>query len=139
DGPIYQAGTLSGNPIAMASGYHTLTQLTPETYADFQRKAEKLANGLSDVADEYGIPHTVNRTGSMLGFFFTDKDVINFETANDSNLEHFKIYFRTMINEGIFLPPSQFEGLFLSTAHSDEDLDKTIAAAERAFAEINRS
>lgn len=136
DGPIYQAGTLSGNPLAMASGYETLTQLTPDTYADFHRKAEKLTNGLSEAASQYEVPHTVNRAGAMLGFFFTDEDVINYETASDANLAHFKTYFHTMIDEGIFLPPSQFEGLFLSTAHSDEDLDTTIAAAKKAFSKI---
>lgn len=136
DGPIYQAGTLSGNPLAMAAGYETLSQLTPATYDEFYRKADKLAKGLSDAASEYDIPHTVNRAGSMLGYFFTDQDVINYKAASNSNLEHFKTYFHTMIEEGISLPPSQFEGLFLSTAHSDEDLEQTIAASKKAFAKI---
>lgn len=136
DGPIYQAGTLSGNPLAMAAGYETLSQLTPETYKEFFRKAKKLINGLDEAASEYEIPHTVNRAGSMLGFFFTDRDVINYETASSSNLRYFKTYFHTMLDEGISLPPSQFEGIFLSTAHSDEDLEKTIEAAKKAFAKI---
>lgn len=137
DGPIYQAGTLSGNPLATAAGYATLSQLTPQTYQEFHRKAEKLAEGLSEAAGEYNIPHTVNRAGSMLGFFFTDRDVVDYETAASSNLEHFQSYFHTMIEAGISLPPSQFEGLFLSTAHNDQDLDHTIAVAEKAFAQIN--
>ncbi|HEU5141036.1 MAG TPA: glutamate-1-semialdehyde 2,1-aminomutase [Bacillales bacterium] len=136
DGPIYQAGTLSGNPLAMAAGYETLSQLKPETYQEFFEKAERLEKGLQEAALEYGIPHTINRAGSMLGFFFTDRDVINYETASGANLEHFKTYFHTMLEEGVSLPPSQFEGIFLSTKHSEEDLDQTVAAARKAFAKI---
>ncbi|MGX1192705.1 glutamate-1-semialdehyde 2,1-aminomutase [Metabacillus sp. SLBN-84] len=135
-GPIYQAGTLSGNPLAMTAGYATLSQLTPDTYKEFGRKADILEEGLTAAAEKHGIPITVNRTGSMIGFFFTDENVINFEKAKTSNLEYFSKFYREMANEGVFLPPSQFEGLFLSTAHSDEDLEKTIAAAEKAFAAL---
>lgn len=135
-GPIYQAGTLSGNPLAMTAGYATLSQLTPETYKEFGRKADILEEGLTAAAEKNGIPITVNRAGSMIGFFFTDENVINFEKAKTSNLEYFSKFYREMANEGVFLPPSQFEGLFLSTAHSDEDLEKTIAAAEKAFAAL---
>ncbi|MDQ0481411.1 glutamate-1-semialdehyde 2,1-aminomutase [Guptibacillus hwajinpoensis] len=136
NGPIYQAGTLSGNPLAMTAGYETLSQLTPESYEEFERKAERLGEGLSKAAAKYNIPHTVNRAGSMVGFFFTDKDVINFETASSSNLEHFTAYFKEMLDQGISLPPSQFEGMFLSTAHSEHDIDETIAAAEAAFSKL---
>ncbi|KMM37502.1 glutamate-1-semialdehyde 2,1-aminomutase [Guptibacillus hwajinpoensis] len=136
NGPIYQAGTLSGNPLAMTAGYETLAQLTPESYEEFERKAERLGEGLSKAAAKYNIPHTVNRAGSMVGFFFTDKDVINFETASSSNLEHFTAYFKEMLDQGISLPPSQFEGMFLSTAHSEHDIDETIAAAEAAFSKL---
>ncbi|WP_226526313.1 glutamate-1-semialdehyde 2,1-aminomutase [Metabacillus niabensis] len=132
-GPIYQAGTLSGNPLAMTAGYETLKQLTRETYQEFQRKADRLEEGLSKAAKEYEIPHTINRAGSMIGFFFTNEDVTNYEKAKTSNLEYFAKYYQTMANEGIFLPPSQFEGLFLSTAHTEEDLDRTIEAAKKAF------
>lgn len=135
-GPIYQAGTLSGNPLAMTAGYATLSQLTPDTYKEFGRKADILEEGLTAAAEKHGIPITVNRAGSMIGFFFTDENVINFEKAKTSNLEYFSKFYREMANEGVFLPPSQFEGLFLSTAHSDEDLEKTIAAAEKAFAAL---
>lgn len=135
-GPIYQAGTLSGNPLAMTAGYETLSQLTPESYEEFERKAERLGEGLSKAAAKYNIPHTVNRAGSMVGFFFTNEDVINFETASSSNLEHFKNYFKEMLEQGISLPPSQFEGMFLSTAHTDHDIDETIAAAEAAFSKL---
>ncbi|MFK3958238.1 glutamate-1-semialdehyde 2,1-aminomutase [Guptibacillus hwajinpoensis] len=135
-GPIYQAGTLSGNPLAMTAGYETLSQLTPESYEEFERKAERLGEGLSKAAAKYNIPHTVNRAGSMVGFFFTNEDVINFETASSSNLEHFTNYFKEMLEQGISLPPSQFEGMFLSTAHTDHDIDETIAAAEAAFSKL---
>lgn len=135
-GPVYQAGTLSGNPLAMTAGYETLSQLTPDTYKEFEKKADKLAAGIKAAAKKYGIPNTVNRAGSMIGFFFTDENVINYETAKTSNLEYFAAYYREMANEGVFLPPSQFEGLFLSTSHSDEDIEKTIAAVETAFSKL---
>jgi glutamate-1-semialdehyde 2,1-aminomutase len=135
-GPIYQAGTLSGNPLAMTAGLETLRQLTPETYKEFERKADVLEAGLKAAAEKYGIPHTINRAGSMIGIFFTNENVINYEAAKTSNLEFFASYYREMANEGVFLPPSQFEGLFLSTAHTDEDLQKTIQAAEKAFSKL---
>ncbi|MCM3323196.1 glutamate-1-semialdehyde 2,1-aminomutase [Cytobacillus kochii] len=135
-GPIYQAGTLSGNPLAMAAGYATLSQLTPDTYANFIKKADKLELGLRTAAEKYEIPHTINRAGSMIGLFFTNKDVINYDQARTSNLDFFASYYREMALQGVFLPPSQFEGLFLSTALTDEDIDQTIAAAEKAFAKL---
>ncbi|MRX56998.1 glutamate-1-semialdehyde 2,1-aminomutase [Bacillus idriensis] len=135
-GPIYQAGTLSGNPLAMTAGYATLKQLTPDSYKEFSRKADILEEGLTAAAKKHDIPITFNRAGSMIGFFFTNEKVTNFETAKTSNLDFFSIFYREMANEGIFLPPSQFEGLFLSTAHTDEDLNKTIAAAEKAFSKL---
>jgi glutamate-1-semialdehyde 2,1-aminomutase len=135
-GPIYQAGTLSGNPLAMTAGYETLIQLTPETYEEFKRKADMLEKGLSQAAKKYDIPHTINRAGSMIGFFFTNEKVTNYEKAKTSNLEFFAAYYREMAEQGIFLPPSQFEGMFLSTAHTDEDIEKTIQAAEKAFSKL---
>lgn len=135
-GPIYQAGTLSGNPLAMTAGLETLTQLTPDTYKEFERKADILEAGLKAAAEKYDIPHTINRAGSMIGIFFTNENVINYEAAKTSNLDFFASYYREMANEGVFLPPSQFEGLFLSTAHTDEDLQKTIQAAEKAFSKL---
>lgn len=129
-GPIYQAGTLSGNPLAMTAGYETLTQLTPQSYDEFSRKADRLEEGLKAAAAKYEVPHTINRAGSMIGLFFTNEDVINYETAKTSNLEYFSKYYREMANEGVFLPPSQFEGMFLSTSHTDADIEFTIQAAE---------
>lgn len=135
-GPIYQAGTLSGNPLAMTAGYETLSQLTPAHYEEFINKGDKLEQGFKAAAEKYDIPITFNRAGSMIGFFFTDEDVINYEKAKQSNLEFFAEYYRQMADQGIFLPPSQFEGLFLSTEHSDEDIEKTIQAAEIAFSKL---
>ncbi len=135
-GPIYQAGTLSGNPMAMTAGYVTLSQLTPADYVEFKRKGDLLEAGIKKAAATYDVPCSFNRAGSMIGFFFTDEEVINYETAKSSNLDFFAAYYREMANEGIFLPPSQFEGLFLSTAHTDEDIAKTISAVEKAFSTL---
>ncbi|MBM7648922.1 glutamate-1-semialdehyde 2,1-aminomutase [Bacillus ectoiniformans] len=137
-GPIYQAGTLSGNPMAMTAGLETLRQLTPEMYEEFGRKADRLEEGLSQAAEKYGIPHSFNRAGSMIGLFFTNEKVTNYDQAKTSDLELFADYYKEMAEEGVFLPPSQFEGLFLSVAHSDEDIEKTIAAAEKAFSRIKK-
>ncbi|WP_102345377.1 glutamate-1-semialdehyde 2,1-aminomutase [Bacillus sp. Marseille-P3661] len=135
-GSIYQAGTLSGNPLAMTAGYETLSRLTPETYADFDRKTVRLTEGLAKAAEKYDIPHQVGRLGAMLGFFFTNEKIVNFETAKTSDVALFARYYREMIERGVFLPPSQFEAYFLSTVHTDEDIEKTIAAAEESFAAI---
>ncbi|UZD45578.1 glutamate-1-semialdehyde 2,1-aminomutase [Peribacillus frigoritolerans] len=137
-GTIYQAGTLSGNPLAMTAGLETLSQLTPESYDEFTRKGDILEKGIGAAAEKYEVPHTFNRAGSMIGLFFTNEDVVNYDTAKTSDLEFFASYYREMANQGIYLPPSQFEGLFLSTAHSDEDIEKTIAAAEQAFAKLKK-
>ena len=135
-GPIYQAGTLSGNPLAMTAGYETLSQLTPEHYHEFERKGDRLEAGIKAAATKLNVPITVNRAGSMIGFFFTNEKVINFETAKSSNLDFFASYYREMAEQGVFLPPSQYEGLFLSTEHSDEDIEQTIQAIEQAFSKL---
>ncbi|MCM3568378.1 glutamate-1-semialdehyde 2,1-aminomutase [Neobacillus mesonae] len=135
-GPIYQAGTLSGNPLAMTAGYETLSQLTPAHYEEFIKKGDLLEKGYKAAAEKYNIPITFNRAGSMIGFFFTNEDVINYEKAKTSNLDFFAEYYRQMADLGVFLPPSQFEGLFLSTEHSDEDIEKTLKAAEIAFSKL---
>lgn len=137
-GTIYQAGTLSGNPLAMTAGLETLSQLTPDVYTEFQRKGDMLEKGISAAAAKYDIPHTFNRAGSMIGLFFTNEEVINYEGAKTSDLAFFGTYYREMAEQGIYLPPSQFEGLFLSTAHTDEDIEKTIAAAEKAFSKLRK-
>lgn len=135
-GPVYQAGTLSGNPLAMTAGIETLSRLTPETYEYFKALGDKLEAGIREAASKYNIPHTVNRAGSMIGLFLTNEPVTNFESAKTSDLELFAEYYKLMLDEGIYLPPSQFEGLFLSTAHTEEHIDKTIHAFHVVFEKL---
>ncbi|MEK5207735.1 glutamate-1-semialdehyde 2,1-aminomutase [Psychrobacillus sp. FSL H8-0510] len=136
-GPVYQAGTLSGNPLAMTAGYETLTRLNEQTYDYFIELGDILEKGFREAATKYNIPHTVNRAGSMIGFFLTNQDVVNFDTAKTSDLELFAKYFRLMAEEGIYLPPSQFEGLFLSSAHTVEHIEKTIQAFHTVFEKLS--
>lgn len=138
-GPVYQAGTLSGNPLAMTAGYETLTRLNEKSYNYFIQLGDLLEKGFREAATKYNIPHTVNRAGSMIGFFLTNKDVINFDTAKTSDLELFAKYFRLMAEEGIYLPPSQFEGLFLSSAHTVEHIEKTIQAFHTVFEKLSNN
>ena len=135
-GNIYQAGTLSGNPLAMTSGYETLSQLTPESYEYFQKLGDILEKGLKEVFAKHNVPITVNRAGSMIGYFLNKGPVTNFEEANQSDLELFSHMYREMAKEGVFLPPSQFEGTFLSTAHTKDDIEKTIQAFDNALSRI---
>lgn len=135
-GPIYQAGTLSGNPLAMTAGLETLSRLTPETYDHFNKLADLLETGFREAATKYNIPHTVNRAGSMIGFFFTNETVTNYDIAKTSDLQLFAKYYRLMAEEGIFLPPSQFEGMFLSAAHTEADIEKTVEAFHKVFAQL---
>ena len=137
-GPIYQAGTLSGNPLAMTAGYETLSRLNKDSYEYFRKLGDQLEEGFRAAATKYNIPHTVNRAGSMIGFFFTNEDVIDFESAKSSDLELFAEYFKLMAEEGIFLPPSQFEGLFISTAHTEEQIAKTVQAFHNVFEKLAR-
>lgn len=133
-GPIYQAGTLSGNPLAMAAGYKTLQLLgEPGIYEELERKSARLEEGLKKNCEEFSIPSTINRVGSMLCPFFTDQDVVDYDTALTSDLERFKTYFAAMLNQGVLIAPSQFEGMFVSTAHTDEDIERTIEAHREAL------
>ncbi|MCI1857812.1 MAG: glutamate-1-semialdehyde 2,1-aminomutase [Sporolactobacillus sp.] len=133
EGPVYQAGTLSGNPLTMAAGYMTLKQLKPADYDELRKKADRLARGFQAAAKKYAVPLTVNHVGAMLSFFFTDRKVTDYASAKSSDLEHFKTYFAAMVAQGVSLAPSQFEAVFLSTKHTDEDIERTIQAAENAF------
>ena len=137
-GTVYQAGTLSGNPLAMTAGIETLKKLTPESYNHFMKLGDQLEAGFCAAAEKYNIPHTVNRAGSMIGFFFTNEKVINYDKAKTSDLELFAEYYRLMAEEGIFLPPSQFEGMFLSTAHTEEDIAKTVTAFHTVFEKLSK-
>ncbi|MGE7931103.1 glutamate-1-semialdehyde 2,1-aminomutase [Viridibacillus arvi] len=137
-GPIYQAGTLSGNPLAMSAGLATISHLKPETYDYFTKLGDQLEAGFREAAEMYNIPHTVNRAGSMIGYFLTNENVINFETAKTSDLQLFAEYYGLMANEGIFLPPSQFEGVFVSTEHTEEHIAKTVQAFQKVFKQLAR-
>ncbi|EPW6375222.1 glutamate-1-semialdehyde 2,1-aminomutase [Listeria monocytogenes] len=127
-GSIYQAGTLSGNPLAMNAGFETVRQLTPQHYDVFRTLIKRMEEGLTEISARRQVPLSINKTGSMFGFFFTDQKVINFDTAKTSNLEFFRNYYREMLGQGIFLPPSQFEGVFISTMHTENEIDKTLEA-----------
>ncbi|ENJ1119657.1 glutamate-1-semialdehyde 2,1-aminomutase [Listeria monocytogenes] len=127
-GSIYQAGTLSGNPLAMNAGFETVRQLTPQHYDVFRTLIKRMEEGLTEISARRQIPLSINKAGSMFGFFFTDQKVINFDTAKISNLEFFRNYYREMLGQGIFLPPSQFEGVFISTMHTENEIDKTLEA-----------
>ncbi|EMK4265397.1 glutamate-1-semialdehyde 2,1-aminomutase [Listeria monocytogenes] len=127
-GSIYQAGTLSGNPLAMNAGFETVRQLTPQHYDVFRTLIKRMEEGLTEISARRQVPLSINKAGSMFGFFFTDQKVINFDTAKTSNLEFFRNYYREMLGQGIFLPPSQFEGVFISTVHTENEIDKTLEA-----------
>ncbi|NPA54506.1 MAG: glutamate-1-semialdehyde 2,1-aminomutase, partial [Aquificae bacterium] len=138
EGPVYQAGTLSGNPLAMAAGLKQLEILKEKNpYPQLDQKGEKLEKGMLELVDKYGIKATINRVGSMITLFFTDKEVKNFEDAKSSDLDMFNTFFWSLIEKGIYIAPSQFEASFLSTAHSDEDIDRTLNAIEDTFKEIS--
>jgi glutamate-1-semialdehyde 2,1-aminomutase len=136
DGPVYQAGTLSGNPVAMEAGIITLNMLKkPGVYQQLEEQGAYLAQGLAKAAREAGIDATLNRIGSLMSLFFTSESVTGLESALKSNQGQFARYYHLMLNEGIYLAPSQFEALFISLAHTREDLDETVKAAEKAFAQ----
>ncbi|EBF5115812.1 TPA: glutamate-1-semialdehyde 2,1-aminomutase [Listeria monocytogenes] len=127
-GSIYQAGTLSGNPLAMNAGFETVRQLTPQDYDVFRTLIKRMEEGLTEISARRQVPLSINKAGSMFGFFFTDQKVTNFDTAKTSDLEFFRSYYREMLGQGIFLPPSQFEGVFISTMHTEKEIDKTLDA-----------
>jgi len=137
EGPVYQAGTLSGNPLAMACGLATLEVLSqPETYERLDRLSGHLADGLSEAAQQCGVAARVNRTGSMLCAFFAGQPVCDYESATASDTEMFARYFRGMLCRGVYLAPSQFEAMFVSTLHSPGDVQATLDAAGEVFGEL---
>ena len=145
-GPVYQAGTLSGNPLAMTAGIETLKLILKEPEpgeADASRaltlKTKKLVLGLESAAREAGVKIRAHQAGSMFSFFFSEGEVKDYDSSAAADQEAFKVWFRAMLEQGIYLAPSQFETLFLSLAHTDEDIDRTIAAAEKAFAEVKEA
>ena len=136
-GPIYQAGTLSGNPLSMTAGIVTLRRLRDKSVYDrLEASSRKLCEGLAKAAREAGVKTITNRVGSMWTSFFTDEPVIDWQTANRSNRERYASFFHAMLNEGVYLAPSQFEAAFVSLAHTDEMIEQTIAAARKALRTI---
>lgn len=132
EGPVYQAGTLSGNPLAMEAGFAMLTYLdnNPDVFESLEKKTEMLHQGMETALDKKGIHYQINRYGSMLSVHFTQKPVVDFETAALGNNENFKKYFHGMLDRGVYLPPSAFESYFLNDALSEEDIAFTISAFE---------
>ncbi len=137
EGPVYQAGTLSGNPVAMASGLATLKFLKEkDPYAELDERTKTLAEGVSRILSEKGVPHTVNRVGSMMTVFFTEEKVKDFETAKTSDTEVFGRFFRSLLNKGVLIPPSQFEAWFVSVAHTEEVIEEALLRIEEAVREL---
>ncbi len=137
EGPVYQAGTLSGNPLAATAGYVTLGRLRePGFYERLEEASSRLADGLVEAASAAGIPVRLNRVGSMLTIFFTDQPVTDYESAKSSDTQRFAKYFREMVQRGIFLPPSQFEALFVSAAHTKQDIRRTVEKAQEVLATL---
>lgn len=138
EGPVYQAGTLSGNPVAVAAGLATLRALTPKVYAKIDALAKRLERGIAAAARRHGIPVTINRAGSMLTVFFTDRPVTDWKSAATSDTGRYARFFHGMLERGIYLPPSQFEAWFVSAAHTDRHIDATIRAADQVFRTLGR-
>lgn len=140
-GPIYQAGTLSGNPLAMTAGLETLRIITedPDYTTRIAAMTTTLTKGLAEAAKDAGVPVCIHQSGSMFGLFFSDKDVLNFNDANAADQDAFTTYFQSMLDQGIYLPPSQFETCFVSGAHDKDAIYKTIDAARKAFTDVAAS
>jgi glutamate-1-semialdehyde 2,1-aminomutase len=137
-GPVYQAGTLSGNPVAMAAGLATLEGLSaPGFHAKLKTSTDRLVNGIKDAAHKAGVPLSTNHVCGMFGLFFTsDRQVTSYAEATACDVERFKRFFHGMLEEGVYLAPSAFEAGFMSAAHADADIDATVAAAARVFAKL---
>ena len=137
-GPVYQAGTLSGNPLAMAAGYAALNHIkeNPGIYNELEEKSAYLENGFKETLKSVGKNYAMNRVGSMMCIFFTEENVNDFKTAVKSDTALYGKYFHEMLKRGIYLAPAQFEALFVSTAHTKEGLDKTIKANKEALEAI---
>jgi glutamate-1-semialdehyde 2,1-aminomutase len=136
-GPMYQAGTLSGNPVAVASGRATLSVLRNSSiYDDLEERSGEFQAGVHAAADKHNVPITMNRVGSMWTIFFTEGPVTDFDTANQSNRERFARFFHLMLAEGVYLPPSQLEAAFFSAAHAKKDISQMIERVDRVFKKL---
>ncbi|MDW8294529.1 MAG: glutamate-1-semialdehyde 2,1-aminomutase [Aquificaceae bacterium] len=137
EGPVYQAGTLSGNPLSMVAGIATLRELFRlNPYEELERLTKKLTSGIGEVLSRKGIAHRINQIASMFTIFFTEKEVYDYQTAKSSDRELFGRFFRSLLKEGVLIPPAQFEAWFLSTAHTEEDIDLALERIERAVASL---
>ncbi len=136
EGPVYQAGTLSGNPVAMAAGLATLEQADDEVYRVAEERSTALETGLREAIAAAGLDAGINRVGSMLTLFFTDQPVTDYASATTCDTDRFATWWRGMLGHGLFLPPSQFEALFVSAAHSAADIDRTVAAARTVLGDL---
>jgi len=137
DGPVYQAGTLSGNPLAMAAGIATLKLLqSPDFYTELDKKAERFGERLQAVAAETGIPAQLNRAGSLMTVFFTGEKVVDFDSAMKADTNLYATHYRQMLSQGVYLAPSQFEVAFISAAHSEEDLERALKMTEWSFKKL---
>ncbi|MBM89646.1 MAG: glutamate-1-semialdehyde-2,1-aminomutase [Gammaproteobacteria bacterium] len=138
NGAVYQAGTLSGNPLAVAAGLATLETISGAGfYEALNKKTKSLVDGLKERADVAGVPLTINQIGGMFGCFFSvEEEITRFDQVMACNLEHFQTYFHTMLENGIYLAPSAFEAGFVSAAHGEDEINKTLTASEKAFAAI---
>ncbi len=133
EGSVYQAGTLSGNPVAMAAGAQTLRELRDsDPYPDLDEKAKMLSEGVSRILKDKGIAHRINRVGSMFTVFFTDREVVDFESAKSSDTDLFGRFFQSLIKNGVLIPPAQFEAWFVSTAHEDKDIEEALERIDKA-------
>jgi glutamate-1-semialdehyde 2,1-aminomutase len=133
-GPIYQAGTLSGNPLAMTAGIEMIKLLSGQSvYDELERKSEKLCAGYKSNVKNLGITAQFTRVGSMFSMFFTDQDIIDFESVKSSDTNFFQSYFTALLEEGVYIAPSQFEAGFMSAVHTDEEIEQTIEANYKAL------
>ena len=138
-GPVYQAGTLSGNPLAMRAGLETLALTeTPGFYEDLERSSSRLAAGIADAASRAGVSVTLHRVGSMMTTFFTPGPVTDWSGASAADTGAYAVWFRALLSRGVYVAPSQFEALFLSSTHTENDIDVTVEAAAEAFAQVRK-
>ena len=132
-GPVYQAGTLSGNPLAMAAGFATLTALTSELHAIIERRTDALVAGLREIAARLDVPFTADSAGSMWGFFFREAPVHDFESAKESDMGMFRRFFHAALERGVYLAPSAFEAGFMSAAHGDSEVAEALTRLDGAM------
>jgi glutamate-1-semialdehyde 2,1-aminomutase len=136
EGNVYQAGTLSGNPVATIAGLTTLQHCDSSVYKHLDKTAEQIGNGISEVLNKAGIEHALQKAGNLFSIFFGVSEVTNYSDAKNQDTEMFKQFFHAMLDQGVSLPPSAFEAWFVSAAHTDNDIEKIITAAERSLPKL---